>query len=221
MSQQSKRPEEMSAWERWELASFDPPKPAQPAPPPQEPAEPQIKLPTAEEIEAIYQQARDEGYRAGYVDGQKAAQDEAEHLVAIGRRMEEALTSLNTEVGEDILLLALDVARQVVRQSVRFKPEAIVTVIREALAQIPHQHATILLHPEDLALARSYLGDQLTHSGHRLQEDISLQRGDCRIEAGGTHVDATLASRWRRVVATLGAKLELESAEPTDRESDA
>ncbi len=56
MSETPKRPEEMSAWERWEMASFDPPKPkpaAGPPPPPPPPAaaepppEPAVKLPTA------------------------------------------------------------------------------------------------------------------------------------------------------------------------------
>ena len=54
---------------------------------------------------------------------------------------------------------------------------------------------------------RSYAGDQLSHVGHRIHEDARLQRNDVSIEAGGAHVDATLATRWRRVVETLGRDL--------------
>jgi flagellar assembly protein FliH len=80
----------------------------------------------------------------------------------------------------------------------------VLNVIREALAQLPHLHAAIFLNPEDASLARSYLGDQLTHAGHRIHEDPKLARGDCVLEAGGSHIDATVATRWRRTLEGLG-----------------
>jgi flagellar assembly protein FliH len=69
---------------------------------------------------------------------------------------------------------------------------------------LPHQHAAIYLHPEDASLVRSYLGDQLSHGGNRVLEDPNLARGDCRLEAGGTHLDAGMETRWRRVLENLG-----------------
>ncbi|MCX8018482.1 MAG: flagellar assembly protein FliH, partial [Rhodocyclaceae bacterium] len=83
-------------------------------------------------------------------------------------------------------------------------PEALIEVVRQALAQLPHQHAAIYLHPEDASLLRAYLGDALSHAGHRIHEDIKLARGDCVLEAGSKEVDATVAMRWRRVLEGLG-----------------
>jgi flagellar assembly protein FliH len=60
---------------------------------------------------------------------------------------------------------------------------------------------------------RIHLGDQLAHAGHRIQNDSTLQRGDCQIEAGNTRVDATLENRWQRVVASLGGTLQLNAPE--------
>jgi flagellar assembly protein FliH len=77
-------------------------------------------------------------------------------------------------------------------------------VIREALEQLPLLHAAIHLHPEDASLARLRAGEQLAHAGHRIHEDPKLKRGDVIIEAGGSHLDASLATRWRRVVEALG-----------------
>lgn len=214
MSESPKRPEDMSAWERWELASFDAPKPAPPPPPPPPtpviPTEPEIKLPTAEDVEQIYQQARDEGYRVGFNEGEQAALVEAQKITALVDKLDTALGQIDATVAEELLALSLEVARQVVRETVRLQPESILTVVREALLQLPHQHATIYLHPEDMALVRQHAGDQLNHAGHRLQEDATLQRGDCQIEAGNTRVDASLANRWQRVVAGLGGTLALE-----------
>ena len=221
MSETPKRPEEMSAWERWEMASFDPPKP-QPkpaAPPPPEPAappplqEPAVKLPTASEVDQIYQQARDEGYRVGFNEGQQKALTEAQKLGALVQKLDEAIVGMEGEVADELLALSLEIARQVVRETVRLQPEAILAVVREALLQLPHQHATVYLHPDDAALVRIHLGEQLAHAGHRIHDDPALQRGDCQVESGNTRVDATLDNRWQRTVAGLGGTLQLKTPE--------
>ena len=74
----------------------------------------------------------------------------------------------------------------------------------ERLVAPEFRFMAIHLHPEDASLARLRAGDQLTHAGHRIHEDSKLKRGDVIIEAGGSHLDATLAARWRRVVEALG-----------------
>ena len=200
----------LTAWERWELAEFDGPAaaarkstaaaPAAPEPPP----EPAVKLPTAEDVEQIMQQARDEGAKAGYQEGQAKARDEAARLGRAAGKLEAALKELDSGVADELLALSLELARLVVRSEITARPDSLLDVIHEALAQLPHQHAAIYLNPEDASLARSYLGDQLTHAGHRILEDAKLARGDCVLDAGGSHVDGTVATRWRRVLEGLG-----------------
>lgn len=226
-----KRPEDMTAWERWEMASFDPPKPAPPPTPKPEPVaepvvaepavapppepEPAVKLPTAEEVETIYQQARDEGYRVGFDEGKQTMLAEAQKLTTLFGKFDEVLRGIEMQIADELLALSLEVARQVVRETVRLQPESILSVVREALQQLPHQHAVLYLNPDDAALVREQLGDVLSHAGHRISEDLNLPRGDCLIDTGNTRVDATLANRWQRVVATLGSTLALtgESAD--------
>lgn len=202
-----------TAWERWELASFDatPDKKAA-ATPAQVEETPLIKLPTAEELEQIHQQAhdegfqkgKDEGYQAGFKEGQKKAASEAQRLGKLAGKLDDALKALDEAIADEVLALAVELAREVIRQEITARPEALLDVVRAALAQLPHQHAAIYLHPEDASLLRSYLGDQLTHAGHRIHEDFKLSRGDCILEAGSSQVDGTVAVRWRRVIAGLG-----------------
>jgi flagellar assembly protein FliH len=201
----------LTAWERWELADFD--APAKPkTPEPETPAQPPIVLPTAEEIERIYQEAQeqgrtqghDEGLKKGYEEGQAKAHAEAQRLAQLGDRLETALARFDSEVGDELLGLAVELARQVVRREIQAHPDTLLNVVREALEQIPHQHATLYLNPEDASLVRSYLGEQLAHFGHRILEDARLTRGDCKVEAGGSAIDATVATRWRRVLESLG-----------------
>lgn len=210
----SETPEgKLTAWERWELSSFDAPAP----PIPQEASEaPAITLSTAEEIERLFQQARETGHAegraaghaAGYSEGQVLARAEGARLAALTTQLEGALARFDQQVAEDLLALALDVARQVIRQALAVRPELLLEAVRESLTQMPHMHVTIHLHPEDASLVRSYLGDQLSHAGHRIHEDSRLERGDCLLESGGSQLDATLATRWRRSVESIGSNAE-------------
>jgi flagellar assembly protein FliH len=204
----------LTAWERWELAAFD--EAAKPAPVPEGEEQPAVQLPTVEEIEQIREQAHQEGYRAGYTEGQAQASDEAQKLAAAVATLDAAFRDMEARVAEELLALAIEIGRQVVRGELTARPEAVLDVVRDALAQLPHQHAAIFLNPEDASLARSYLGDQLAHAGHRIHEDPKLKRGDCVLEAGGSHIDGTVATRWRRTLEGLG----LESAwQPGNGES--
>ena len=102
---------------------------------------------------------------------------------------------------------AIEVARQMVRNSLETHPESTAELIREALLQLPQAHALIHLHPEDVTMARDYLGEQLTHAGHRLIEDPSVSRGGVRIDAAGSQIDATVQTRWRRIMDNLGRNI--------------
>jgi len=190
----------LTAWERWELASFDAPGGSKK----EVSDEPAVQLPTAEDVAKIFQQARETGYAAGYAEGQERARGEGARFVTLATQLDAALTEVDQGMAENLLALALDVARQVIRQALAVKPQLLLATVREALAQMQHPHATIHLHPEDASLVRSYLGEQLAHASHRIHEDSRLERGGCLIEAGGSQLDASMATRWRRTVEGLG-----------------
>ncbi|MCW0200841.1 MAG: flagellar assembly protein FliH [Rhodanobacter thiooxydans] len=164
---------------------------------------PDFKLPTADELEKLQADAHREGYAAGYEEGTARVRMEAMRLHSVIEQLEEALASLDTEVAQGVLHLGVEIARQVVRQAIAVKPEVIVGVVREAINQLPHQHTAVYLNPDDASLVRSHAGDQLAHAGHRIFEDTTIARGGCKIEAGGSHIDATLATRWTRIVEAL------------------
>lgn len=209
---------------------------------PEAPAEPAaapttadgIPLPTAEEIERIHNDAyatgleagreaghaegRAEGFEAGHAEGLKKgmteARAEAEKFMRLADNLRQSLGQLDQEVAEDLLSLAIDIAGQVIRQSLRVRPELLLPVVREALASLPphHGHPALHLHPSDAALVRNHLGEQLTHNGWRIVEDDTVTTGGCRVTCGASEVDATIETRWRRVLDSLGSSGEwLES----------
>lgn len=186
---------------------------------------PGLKLPTVEEIEQMHEEVRaaafaeghDQGYAeghaagleaghgAGYADGQAQAAAEAARIGAIATGLEEAFSGLDREVAEELMALAIEMARQMVRSTLEQHPESIIDTIRSALAQLPQGNATIRLHADDLALVHAHLAEQQpAQAAHRLHEDHSLERGEFRIDALSAQIDGTLETRWRRVLESIG-----------------
>lgn len=207
--------EKLTAYQRWELAAFDEAeqaaaanqKMAGAAADPPLSQEPAVSLPTAEEIEQIHAEAQQAGYTAGYEEGLAQARNEAEKIAALVSNLQQNLQALDQEIGEKLLDVAITIANQVLRQSLRIKPELLLPTVREAVAELPlhHGHPALFLNPADAALVRTQLGEQLSHNGWRILEDSSIECGGCRIESGASEVDATLQTRWRRVLDTIGA----------------
>lgn len=181
-------------------------------PEPPEPATPAIKLPTADEIEQIYEEAHKSGYAAGYEESTARGRVEAMKLHGLVENFDKALQGFDGEVAEQLLDLAVELARQLVRRELREVPASVIDVVREALLQLPHGHAMVHLHRDDMELVREYLGEHIAHVGHRLVEDATVSRGGCRIEAAGSQIDATVETRWRRIMANLGREDEYDPA---------
>jgi flagellar assembly protein FliH len=113
---------------------------------------------------------------------------------------------MDEQVARELLDLSLDIARQVLHQALKVNPELLLGVVREAIGTLPHvnQGAHLVLNPDDAALVRERMGEQLSHSGWKIFEDARVERGGARIETANSQIDASLETRWNRVVAALG-----------------
>lgn len=169
-----------------------------------------MALPTAEEIESIHQQAyqagHQEGVTAGYQEGRAKAEAEAVRLAQIISVLDGDLQRFDENLSQSLLSLALDIARQMLREALRVKPELVLPVIREAVNALPqaNQHLHLKLHPDDAALVRSLMEDELSHFHWKVIEDSRLERGGCLVETANSEINATMESRWKRVLAALG-----------------
>lgn len=187
---------QLTAYQRWELDSFDGPKQGRPSATP----------PTAEQTQQVLQQAQQEGYAAGYREGGARAAAEAARLQQLVTALGEESLQLDQRLADELLALALAVSKQVMRQALKLRPELILAVINEVLGQVPQtdKRAQLMLHPEDATLVRARLGEQLARSNWEILEDAELQRGGCRLHTPDCDIDATLERRWQRVVAAIG-----------------
>ncbi len=224
--------DKVTAYQRWQVTTFDRPATGNPAagpptdsaPPPQapavaepEPAEPDdaaaqtaVARPTDEEVERIVAEARAAGYAAGQAEGLGDARAEAAKLAIVLDNLRQAVAGIEQEIADHLLALAIEIASQVMRQSLRLQPELILPLVREAMTALhPHQgQPQLFLHPDDAALVRARLGEQLAHGNWRISDDSTLTAGGCRVELGASEVDATIETRWRRVIEAIGVNPE-------------
>ena len=154
----------------------------------------------------------EEGREAGLVEGRneglEAVRQEAEKIQALTLACAQAIEKIEEETGEALLNLAVNIARQVLRNTLKAEPERILDVVREIL-QVDGSHQGILklrVNPADLDLIDEYLQKDGTVTHWRLQADMSIDRGGCIAETALGNIDATLQTRWQRVVSTLGVQ---------------
>ncbi|QNK02578.1 flagellar assembly protein FliH [Dyella telluris] len=203
------------AFERWL-----PPEVGEPVVAPEPaPVEPVQQQPTVRELEALEQQARDEGYAAGHEQGMAEAravlQERMQRLDELLESAARPLRSMDDMVELELTRLAMTVARQVVAHELRVTPDLVVEAVRQAALALPSASGNlrVRLHPDDLALLRTL---DMVESHWQLMPDPSLQRGDCLLESERSRLDARIETRLAAVVdAVLGAE-----AEETDEDAD-
>lgn len=203
------RKEDQPACQPWEMASFG--------------ADPQavtnadyaaVNLPTIEQISAIEDQARQEGYGIGHAEGRAAGLAEGRQEAALeAARLRSLADTFSTEIGradeiisQHVLDLSLDLARALLKSALAIRPELVIPIVREAVRYLPvlHQPALLYLNPDDAVLVKDRIGDELTKMGWQLTDDAQLERGSCRVDTANNQIDASLPTRWQRLAAALG-----------------
>ena len=183
----------------------------------EEPAEPLPPPPTLEEIQAIQDAAREEGYKEGrkqghadgHADGLAQGQSEVRRLVAqiegILDNFSRPLVRLEDEVVTALGELAVRVAGQLVGRAYEADPALLQELVGEALGVVGNssRDVEVRMHPDDIAALTPLL--QL-EPGQRLSADPSLSRGDLRVHAESVRIDGTLEARLRAALSAVRRK---------------
>lgn len=169
---------------------------------------PGVSRPLSPEAEA--KRARDlvfqEGFRAGESAARALAERERVRLDEILDAHEREMGRLNDDLARAVIALAVDVARHVTRAHLDVHEDAVLPVVRDALALLREDAspARLYLSPGDCAIAERMIGAELEQRGCRVVPEPALAPGECRVEGPHAQVDARLATRWRKAIAPLG-----------------
>jgi len=184
---------------------------------PSAPSDPNHQVDLAE----IERQAHEQGFTKGEQDGQLAAQKEHAPLTAA---LETTLVELDgirhkisQHMEQEVVELALHVARKVVRHELTVSKDAIVCVVQEAMGKLddPGQ-ISIRLNPEDLKRIHG-AGDRLQAVIENLdsihfEADAGIDCGGCFIQTEYGEIDARIEEQLHAIEEAFRA----EMRNPTD-----
>jgi len=160
---------------------------------------------------AEIEQAREEGRQAGVAAARNELGSVLERDREELRRTVEGLQALMRDVeqrlADDVLGVSLELAKLVLRENLRIKPDVMLGALREGVASLPSltEQVTLVVHPADARMLRDLSGDEhVLPVPWRIVEDAQMTRGGFKLETASTEVDASMETRWQRVIAALG-----------------
>lgn len=207
--------EQQTAYQRWEMASFS--ESGETARPAVTVSAPTPPLETPEQRNARLEQeldeARREGYKiglqqgfdAGIADAAAQVKQDQEQLKTLLNSLGDALGTANEHIAEQLLTLALDIAKAMIKDRLQVNPGIILPVVQESIHYLSmvQKPARLILNPVDVPVVKKYLHEDMADTTWQIQEDASVERGGCMVETGENQIDASNQTRWKRICEAL------------------
>jgi len=162
-----------------------------------------------EKVNSIREQAYQEGFSKGQQEGLSSGQQQIDQtiqsLTTILNALSAPLKHVDEKLEDELVNLAVSIAKQIVRRELKIDPAQIVGVVKESLSIIPSsaQNIRVYLNPEDAEIVRKIMPVNTGERSWNIIDDPVLSRGSCNIETDTTIVDATFESR----IATIAAEI--------------
>lgn len=198
------------AWARWQMPQMQDELLA-------DSARPALLHGSEDTLSSSREEARRAGWEQGLSEGRQAARGElrlqADRLQHVIEQLAAPLAQAGQDVQDELVLLAMAIARQVVQRELGTQPEQIRDVVTQAIAALPagNRHLRIHLHPEDAHLLAENL-DPHEGGSWKIIEDAGLTRGGCIVDAGATRIDARLETRLQDTLSRLQSHAPLTAA---------
>jgi len=193
-----------SAWQPLQISKLDRARPGQRAPEPADDAS----------VEARVAAAFQEGLAEGRFRAQAEAQ-EREHLQVLSaqQRWEGLLADLARGVREieaaaadRLLELTTLLAATIACREITLASDRIAPVLAESLQLISGacRQLEVVAHPSDCAAIDTWLRPRCGETQLSIRADVNVAPGGCLLRADDTALDATLQTRIRRTLASVG-----------------
>ncbi len=158
------------------------------------------ELITAEELQAIKDNAYTQGFEKGREEGLDSAKLEIDSktkvLNQLTQQLNEPIRACGEQTQKELLELAFALSRQIVRRELKQDPTQLIAIIRDALQLLPigSTNIQILLHPDDANIVKDVLSIDIESpdSHWQLVEEPSMERGGCLLKTDNSKVDASV-----------------------------
>ncbi|MBD8068300.1 flagellar assembly protein FliH [Bacillus sp. PS06] len=157
-----------------------------------------------EEKQQLIEEARKEGFEAGFLQGQQAGFEEYEQEISLAKEIvnkakEDSLTHIDT-AEEIILALSLNIAEKIIGKQINDDQTAFLSLVKNGVKEVKeHSQISITVHPlnhqmlldnkDELMAIMNKSSDLYIYPNHELKET------DCIIESSFGRVDASVDSQ--------------------------
>ncbi|WP_029269751.1 flagellar assembly protein FliH [Virgibacillus alimentarius] len=164
------------------------------------------------EKQSYLEQAKEEGYRAGFELGRQESVQQYEHLLEKANTIIDAAIvdyHHTVEQNEDMILaIAIQTAEKVLKQNLSTNPEAFLIIVKEAIKELKDQTDIIMyLNPDDYVNVLQQK-EELEYIFEN-KKDITLhidknaEKGHCLIEHPFGQIDASIDTQLQQIRNTL------------------
>lgn len=166
-----------------------------------------------EEAERIKNEAAREGFEEGKKEAlAKAAADASsirDQARSVLRQAEEVRRQTIESLESDIVKLAIEMTEKILSAKLKLDPRVVVEIAKEAIGMLHNRDQVVLyVNPSDVDLyeeKRDDLTKTLSPKGELIIiRDPAIKAGGCIAETENGRVDATLDSRWKALLESLG-----------------
>jgi flagellar assembly protein FliH len=161
-----------------------------------------------EEAQRLYEKAVNEGFKAGYAKAQSQVSEERrvekETLAGALKSLSAAREALYDEMEGGLLDLARCIAEHIIKTELQSNDEAYKNIVRSLIVTLKNQSNIILKvskteYEKYFADPTGDLASEISSSGIRVTQDMTLKSGDCFVETEYGYVNAGVRTQLNRL----------------------
>ena len=172
-----------------------------------------------------HQEGLEKGHQEGFDAGMSEGKEQSDQLIATWQSLLEQLhqpvAQVEDQLQKELVLLAVSLARTVIRTEVKTNNDIIFQALSEGLKVLPIQENRYQIHlnPEDIALVKSHFSEQeIEQHNWTLVESPQMSRGGCDITTESNAVDVSIERRTRDVLDKFILEQGLDQIEPPSQD---
>ncbi len=171
------------------------------------------KAAQAIEAERIERAAREEAHEASR---ERVLSETVAALEGIARALADPLASSIDDLEPELLALVEALARRVVSEELRTRPDLIQRVLSQALAQLPSRNhpLRVHVHPDQQAILQTYA--EARGESVLWIPDPAMEPGGCILESGPSRIDASIQARLRQAIDAIWGEVARPEPESGD-----
>jgi flagellar assembly protein FliH len=150
-----------------------------------------------------FEKGLEEGTTQGLANGEEQVQQYLTSWISLIDSIQNPVANVEKALEKELVLLAVSLAKGVIRSEVKTNPDLIFQALSEGLKALPIQEKNyqIHLHPDDIELVNNHFSsEEITKHRWDFIESPELSVGGCEIVTQSNAVDITVERRVKDII---------------------